>query len=77
MDTKKTWNQLYSCYQDNCKHTIAFIIGELSQNTLADEKLLEPQLITLLQKFYILASLSVKLSESLVAKALTLSLTPS
>jgi hypothetical protein len=27
-DTKETWNRLYSRYQDNCKHTIAFITGE-------------------------------------------------
>jgi hypothetical protein len=27
-DMKETWYQLYSRYQDNCKHTIAFITGE-------------------------------------------------
>jgi hypothetical protein len=54
-----------------------YIIGELIRSSLADEKPHEPQLDTLLQHSFILASFGIKLSESLVAVALPLSLPPS
>jgi hypothetical protein len=76
-DAKETWDQLHVHYQGKSKQTIAYIIGELFQTMLADDKPLKPQLNALLQKSHILTSLGVKLDESLVAVALMLSLPPS
>jgi hypothetical protein len=76
-DTKETWHRLNSHCKGTSKHAIVYITGELFRSSLADEKPPEPQLDTFLQNSYILASLGVKLGESLVAVALPLSPPPS
>jgi hypothetical protein len=75
-NTKETQDRLNLCYHGNSKQTVAFITGELSQHTFTNEKSFKPQLNTLLQQFFILALFGVKLSQSLIAVALLLSLPP-
>jgi hypothetical protein len=77
MDTKETWHWLNSHCKGTSKHAIMYITGELFRSSLGNEKPPEPQLDTFLQNSYILASLGVKLGESLVAVALPLSPPPS
>ena len=53
---------------------MAYLIGKLFRNTLSDESPMEPQLIAMRQKSYVLKSLGLTLEDPLMAIAMVISL---
>ena len=72
--SKEVWERLCSCYEGKGKQTQAYLIGEIFWSTFTDESPLEPQLNALCHKAHILASLGLKLEDSLIAIAMVISL---
>ena len=68
------WDKLLRRYEGKGKQTVAFLTGEIFRGTFTDATPLEPQLIAVRHKAYILKTLNHELSDALVAIALIISL---
>ena len=68
------WQTLCGRYEGTGQQTIAQVIGELFQNTLADDSPMQPQLAAMRQKAQLIRNLGQALDDSLVAAAMLISL---
>ncbi|KAF8626070.1 hypothetical protein AX17_006628 [Amanita inopinata Kibby_2008] len=71
---KEVWDKLSEHCEGKGQQSMAYLIGELFRNTLSDESPMESQLNAMRQKSHILASLSLKLEDPLIAIVMIISL---
>ena len=72
--SKEAWEGLSARYEGKGAQSIVLLIGALFQEKLDDEHPLETQLNTMIHRSQILASLGIKIDESVIAAAMILAL---
>ena len=72
--SKQAWDSLLERYQGKGAQSIVLQIGALFQAKLSDESALESQLNTMTNHSHVLASLGIKLDDSIIAAAMILAL---